>query len=153
MGEGSTMVELRVSRLPHGADLPLPAYGSSGAVGLDLRAAISEDRVLLPGRRDAIPTGVAVAIPPGFEGQVRARSGRARSEGLALVNAPGTIDPDFRGEILVLVINLGEDPITIRRGERVAQLVLCPVVRAALTEVAELEETARGGGGFGSTGR
>jgi dUTP pyrophosphatase len=153
MSEARTTVGLRITRLAHGADLPLPSYGTAGAVGLDLLAAIGDDRVLAPGRREAIPTGVAVAIPPGFEGQVRARSGRARAEGLALVNAPGTIDPDYRGEIQVLVINLGEAPVTIRRGERIAQLVLCPVARAELHEVAVLEATARGEGGFGSTGR
>ncbi len=146
-------ITVRVQRLPHAEGLPLPTYATAGAAGMDLLAAVSEDLVLAPGVRGVVPTGLAFAIPPGYEGQVRARSGRARREGLALVNAPGTIDEDYRGELQVLVINLGDAPITIRRGERVAQLVLCPIVRGALVEVDQLDETARGEGGFGSTGR
>ncbi len=146
-------VKLSVQRLAHARDLPLPSYATSGAAGLDLVAAVSNDVVVAPGERRTIATGLVVAVPPGFEGQVRARSGRARREGLALVNAPGTIDDDYRGEVMVLVINLGQEPITIRRGERFAQLVICPVFRAEVVEVEALDETTRGGGGFGSTGR
>jgi dUTP pyrophosphatase len=120
---------------------------------MDLFAAVSAPVVIAPGERAVIPTGLIVAIEPGFEGQVRARSGRARREGLALVNAPGTIDEDYRGELQVLVINLGHDPITIARGDRIAQLVICPVYRALVTEVDAIEDTPRGAGGFGSTGR
>jgi dUTP pyrophosphatase len=146
-------VALRVQRLAHARDIPLPSYATEGAAGMDLVAAVSDELVLAPGERAVVPTGLVLAIPPGFEGQVRARSGRARREGLALVNAPGTIDDDFRGELQVLVINLGHEPIVIRRGERFAQLVLCPVFRAVVTEVDALDETSRGVGGFGSTGR
>jgi dUTP pyrophosphatase len=146
-------VKLSVQRLAHARDLPLPSYASSGAAGLDLLAAVRDDVVLAPGERRTIETGLVVAVPPGFEGQVRARSGRARREGLALVNAPGTIDDDYRGEVMVLVINLGQEPITVRRGERFAQLVICPVFRAEVVEVEALDETTRGAGGFGSTGR
>lgn len=146
-------VSLRVQRLAHGRDLPLPTYGTDGAAGMDLFAAVSDPVVIAPGDRAVIPTGLIVAIEPGFEGQVRARSGRARREGLALVNAPGTIDDDYRGEVQVLVINLGRDPITIARGDRFAQLVICPVFRALITEVDAIEDTSRGAGGFGSTGR
>ena len=146
-------VSLRVQRLAHARDLPLPSYGTDGAAGMDLLAAVSDPVVIAPGDRVVIPTGLIVAIEPGFEGQVRARSGRARREGLALVNAPGTIDDDYRGEVQVLVINLGRDPITIARGDRFAQLVICPVFRALITEVDSIEDTSRGAGGFGSTGR
>ncbi|MFO0562636.1 MAG: dUTP diphosphatase [Polyangiales bacterium] len=146
-------VSLRVQRLAHSKDLPLPSYGTDGAAGMDLFAAVSDPVVIAPGDRAVIPTGLIVAIEPGFEGQVRARSGRARREGLALVNAPGTIDDDYRGEVQVLVINLGRDPITIARGDRFAQLVICPVFRALITEVDAIEDTSRGAGGFGSTGR
>jgi dUTP pyrophosphatase len=146
-------VPLRVQRLAHGRDLPLPSYATDGAAGMDLFAAVSAPVVIAPGERAVIPTGLIVAIEPGFEGQVRARSGRARREGLALVNAPGTIDEDYRGELQVLVINLGHDPITIARGDRIAQLVICPVYRALVTEVDAIEDTPRGAGGFGSTGR
>ena len=143
-----------VLRLPHAADLPLPAYQSDGAAGLDLSAAIPADQalVLQPGERAAIPTGFAFAIPSLHEGQVRPRSGLARRHGLTLVNTPGTIDADYRGEVSVLVINLGREPVTIERGMRIAQLVVAPVVHATLEEVAELTDTGRGAGGFGSTG-
>jgi dUTP pyrophosphatase len=146
-------VTVAVRRLPHAAGLPLPAYATEGAAGMDLHAAVVDHLVLGPLERAAVPTGLVLAIPPGFEGQVRARSGRALREGLALVNAPGTLDADYRGEVMVLVVNLGRDPVTIRRGERVAQLVVCPVARVEVTEIAELDATARGHGGFGSTGR
>lgn len=153
MSEQRPTVALRVQRLAHARDLPLPSYGTPGAAGMDLVAAVSDPVVIAPGDRAVIPTGLIVAIEPGFEGQVRARSGRARREGLALVNAPGTIDDDYRGEVQVLVINLGRDPITIARGDRFAQLVICPVFRALITEVESIDETERGAGGFGSTGR
>lgn len=138
-------------------DLPLPSYATEGAAGLDLHAAVPEDAPihLAPGARAAVPTGLRLRIPEGFEGQVRARSGRALREGLAMVNAPGTIDSDFRGELQVIVVNLGDAPIVIARGERVAQLVVAPVARVEVREVAAdaLDDTARGEGGFGSTGR
>jgi dUTP pyrophosphatase len=146
-------MRLAIKVLEHGRGLPLPAYATSGAAGLDLFAAVSTDRVLEPRERIAVPTGLEIAVPEGFEGQVRARSGRALREGLALVNAPGTIDADYRGEVSVLVINLGEQPLTIRRGERIAQLVICPVERVEVVAVEDLSGTERGRGGFGSTGR
>lgn len=144
---------LRVQRLPHGEGLPLPAYATEGAAGMDLFAALEGELTLAPGARAAVPTGLRIALEPGYEGQVRARSGRALREGLAVVNAPGTVDSDYRGEVKVLLVNLGAEPLVVRRGERVAQLVVCPVARAALLEVDSLEDTARGEGGFGSTGR
>lgn len=133
--------------------MPLPRYHSEHAAGVDLMADLEREQVLLPLHRAAIPTGIALEIPPGFEGQVRARSGRALSEGLALVNAPGTIDADYRGEIRVIVINLGAEPITIRPGDRIAQLVFAPVVRVEIVEAERLDESSRGDGGFGHTGR
>jgi dUTP pyrophosphatase len=135
------------------APLPLPAYHSVRAAGMDLRADIDQPMVLRPRERAAVPTGIAVQIPPGFEGQVRPRSGRAISEGLTLINAPGTIDADYRGEVKVLLVNLGEAEVSIRSGERIAQLVIAPVVRAEVEEVDQLEESSRGDGGFGHTGR
>ena len=134
-------------------ELPLPRYQSDHAAGLDLIADVEGDRELKPLERAAIPTGIALEIPPGFEGQVRPRSGRALSEGLALVNSPGTIDADYRGEIRVIVINLGAEPLTIQRGDRIAQLVFAPVIRAELVEVDLLDDSIRGEGGFGHTGR
>ena len=147
--------EIAVTRLAHGADLPLPAYESAHAAGMDLRAAVPEGEplTLRPGDRHAVPTGLAMAIPPGFEGQVRPRSGLALRHGVTGVNSPGTIDADYRGEVKVILINLGEEDFVIRRGERIAQLVIAPVVQAAWAEVDSLDETARGAGGFGSTGR
>jgi dUTP pyrophosphatase len=133
--------------------LPLPRYHSEHAAGVDLMADIETDSVLNPMQRVAIPTGIAVEIPSGFEGQVRARSGRALSEGLALVNSPGTIDADYRGEIRVILINLGAEPLTIRPGDRIAQLVFAPVARMDLVEADQLDDTSRGDGGFGHTGR
>ncbi|HLW71157.1 MAG TPA: dUTP diphosphatase [Candidatus Binataceae bacterium] len=130
-----------------------PRYQSEQAAGFDLAADLDEPLTLGPGERAAAPTGIAIAIPAGFEGQVRARSGRALAEGLALVNAPGTIDADYRGEIKVILINLGEAPIVIKPGERIAQLIIAPVARAELIEVDELEVSPRGSGGFGQTGR
>lgn len=150
-------MELHVVRLPHALGLSLPSYATAGAAGLDLVAAVDEATPLelSPGARAAVPTGLVVVIPEGHEGQVRARSGRALNEGLAVLNAPGTIDSDYRGELKVLVVNLGAAPIVLRRGERVAQLVIAPIARVSVREVDALESlgsSARGGGGFGSTG-
>ena len=144
-----------ITRLAHGADLPLPAYETAQAAGMDLRAAVPEDQplVLRPGSRFAVPTGLAFALPPGFEGQVRPRSGLAFKHGVTCLNTPGTIDADYRGEVKVILINHGEEDFTIRRGERIGQLVIAPVVQAVWAEVASLDETVRGAGGFGSTGR
>ncbi len=133
-------------------DLPLPERASEHASGFDLRAALDEPLVLEPGQRSLVPTGISIAIPPGYEGQVRARSGLAVRNGIALVNAPGTIDADYRGELRVILINLGEEMFTIQRGERIAQLVITPVLRVELERVDRLEETPRGAGGFGSSG-
>ena len=146
---------LAIVRLPHAAGLDLPAYETDGAAGLDLRAAVPEDRPLIlpPGRRAAVPTGLVLELPDGHEGQVRPRSGLALKHGITCLNTPGTIDSDYRGEVKVILANLGDEPFEIRRGERIAQLVPAPVLRAHFTEVQELEETARGSGGFGSTGR
>ena len=143
-----------IVRLPHAADLPLPAYESAQAAGMDLRAAVPEDEplVLRPGSRFPVPTGLAFALPAGFEGQVRPRSGLAFKSGVTCLNTPGTVDADYRGEVKVILINHGEEDFTIRRGDRIAQLVIAPVVQAQWVEVESLEETARGAGGFGSTG-
>ena len=143
-----------IVRLAHNPDLPLPAYETAGAAGMDLRAAVPEDEalVLRPGARTAVPTGLAFALPDGFEAQVRPRSGLALKSGVTVANAPGTIDQDYRGELKVLLVNLGEEDFVIRRGDRVAQLVIAPVVQAAWREVGALDATARGAGGFGSTG-
>jgi dUTP pyrophosphatase len=146
------VVRVRVKRLPHGAGLPLPAYATGGAAGMDLRAAVTEPLVLPPGARAVVPTGLVVEIPPGFEGQVRARSGAALRSGIGLPNAPGTIDSDYRGELGVLLVNWGDAPFTVARGDRIAQFVVSPVVRAELEVADELGETARDGGGFGHTG-
>lgn len=143
-------VSVEVKRLPHGAGLPLPAYATSGAAGMDVVSA--EDVVIAPGARHAVATGLAVAIPEGYEIQVRPRSGLALKHGITVPNTPGTIDSDYRGEMKVILINLGDEPFTVQRGDRVAQLVLAPVVQAAWDEVAELDATERGAGGFGSTG-
>lgn len=145
-------ITLPIQRLPEAQDLPLPSYATEGAAGFDLYAAIPDALTLQPMERRRIPTGVRVAIPPGYEGQIRARSGMALNKGLGMVNAPGTIDSDYRGEIAVLIINWSDEPQTIRRGERIAQMVIAPVARAQMQETAALEETARGSGGFGHTG-
>lgn len=134
------------------SDLPLPSRASSGAAGFDLRAAVDQPLNLAPGERATIPTGITLAIPEGFEGQVRPRSGLAARHGVTLLNAPGTIDSDYRGEVKVILINLGPEPFTVNRGDRIAQLLIAPVSRCELEEVAELQETIRGSGGFGSTG-
>jgi dUTP pyrophosphatase len=144
-------IAIRLQRLPHGRDLPLPAYATDGAAGMDVVAA--EDLVLAPGARHAVATGLAIAIPEGFEVQVRPRSGLALKHGITCLNTPGTIDSDYRGEVKVILANLGHEPFTIARGERIAQLVPAPVQRAVFEEVAALDDTARGDGGFGSTGR
>jgi dUTP pyrophosphatase len=143
-------VAVQLKRLPHGEGLPLPAYATTGAAGMDVVSA--EDVVIAPGARHAVATGLAVAIPAGYEIQVRPRSGLALKHGITVPNTPGTIDSDYRGELKVILINLGSEPFTIARGDRVAQLVLAPVVQAAWSEVAELDATERGDGGFGSTG-
>jgi dUTP pyrophosphatase len=145
---------IAIVRLAHAEGLPLPAYETEHAAGMDLRAAVPEEAPfdLRPGQRAAIPTGLTMAIPPGFEGQVRPRSGLALRAGVTCLNTPGTIDADYRGEVKVILVNLGEDDFTIRRGDRIAQLVIAPVTSAAWNEVATLDETARGEGGFGSTG-
>jgi dUTP pyrophosphatase len=145
---------VRVRRLPHGEGLPLPAAQSAAAAGLDLAAAVPEDRPLLlaPGARALIPTGFAIALPPGFEGQVRPRSGLAVRHGVTVLNAPGTIDADYRGEIQVPIINHGDETFTVTRGMRIAQMVIAPVATATLLEVEALDETVRSNGGFGSTG-
>src|SRR5580700_10379849 len=149
-----TDMELRVLRLPHGADLPLPTYQSAHAAGLDLMAAVPAQvpTTLAPGERRLIPCGIAIALPDGFEAQVRPRSGLAARHGVTVLNTPGTIDADYRGEIMVILINLGKEPFVISRGMRIAQMVVAPVARAAIVEVATLDATARGAGGFGSTG-
>jgi dUTP pyrophosphatase len=134
-------------------DVPLPRYQTEGAAGLDLPAAVASPLTIAPGARALVPTGWAVAIPPGYEGQVRPRSGLALRHGITVLNAPGTIDHDFRGEIRVVLINHGADPFVIQRGDRIAQLVICPVAHATLREVGALDTTARGDGGYGSTGR
>jgi dUTP pyrophosphatase len=143
-----------IVRLPHNPDLPLPAYETDHAAGMDLRAAVPDDEpvTLRPGARAAVPTGLAFALPDGYEGQVRPRSGLAAKSGVTCLNTPGTIDADYRGEVKVVLVNLGEEDVIIRRGDRIAQLIIAPVVQAQWAEVESLNETARGDGGFGSTG-
>ncbi|MCK5930898.1 MAG: dUTP diphosphatase [Fulvimarina manganoxydans] len=149
------MSEIRVAvqRLPHGEGLPLPRYETDGAAGADLRAAIDTDLVLQPGARALVPSGLRFAIPDGYEMQVRPRSGLAARQGVTVLNTPGTVDSDYRGEVMVILINLGDQPVTIARGDRIAQIVLSPVTRGTFFEGAALDETLRGGGGFGSSGR
>ncbi|HEX7759219.1 MAG TPA: dUTP diphosphatase [Caulobacteraceae bacterium] len=143
-----------IARLPHGQGIPLPAYETADAAGMDLRAAVPEDEpfVLRPGDRFAMPTGLTMAIPRGYEGQVRPRSGLAFKSGITCLNSPGTIDADYRGEVKVILINHGAEDVTIRRGDRIAQLLITPVEQAVWEEVESLDETVRGAGGFGSTG-
>jgi dUTP pyrophosphatase len=145
------MIDIELKRLPHGDGLPVPCYASAGAAGLDVVAA--EDVTLGPGQRHAVATGFAIAIPPGFEVQVRPRSGLALKHGITCLNSPGTIDEDYRGEVKVILANLGSEPFDVCRGERIAQLVPAPVLKAQFREVAELGKTDRGAGGFGSTGQ
>lgn len=149
MGEPLRIQVARIS----GEDLPLPAYQTAGSAGMDLAASIDEEIALAPGQWRLIPTGLTVAIPEGYEGQVRPRSGLALRHGVTVLNAPGTIDSDYRGELQVALINHGSAPFVVRRGERIAQLVICAVARAEWLPVAALEATARGSGGYGSTGR
>lgn len=146
-----TDITIRLVRLPHGEGLPLPAYATAHAAGMDVVAA--EDVHLAPGARHAVATGFAIAIPEGFEVQVRPRSGLALKHGITCLNTPGTIDADYRGEVKVILANLGQEPFAVKRGERIAQLVPAPVQRARFAEVDALDDTARGTGGFGSTGR
>ncbi len=144
---------LQVQQLPEARDLPPPEYMTEQAAGMDLRAAVPDPVLLSPGEFALIPTGIRIALPPGYEGQVRPRSGLAAKHGIGLVNSPGTIDADYRGEVCVVLINHGHRPFVIRRGERIAQLVIAPVVRAQVELVEELDDTARGSGGFGHTGQ
>ena len=148
-------ISIALRRLPHAEGLPLPAYETEGAAGMDLRAAVAEDApvTLQPGERQMIPTGLSMAIPEGYEVQVRPRSGLAAKHGLTCLNSPGTVDSDYRGELKVILINLGQDAFVVKRGERIAQMVVAPVTRASFAEVETLPETQRGEGGFGSTGR
>ncbi len=145
-------IPVRVQRLPHGADLPLPDYATAAAAGLDLLAAVAAPLAIPPGGRALIPTGLAIALPEGFELQIRPRSGLALRHGITLPNSPGTIDADYRGELGVLLLNTGAEAFTVTRGMRIAQAVLAPVTRLAWVPVAALDDTARGAGGFGSTG-
>ena len=151
----NTEIKVAIRQLPHGEGLPLPAYQSTHAAGLDLLAAVPENvpLVLAPGKHAMVPTGLAIALPDGFEAQVRPRSGLAARHGVTVLNSPGTIDADYRGEIQVILINHGSEPLAIKRGERIAQMVIAPVVQAKLVAVAQLSTTDRGTGGFGSTGR
>lgn len=146
-------VRLPVSIDPEGEGLDLPAYATEGSAGMDLRAAVADDLTLPPGARALVPTGIRIAVPPGYEAQVRPRSGLALKHGITLLNTPGTIDADYRGPVGVIMANLGEEPFVIRRGDRIAQLVIAPVVRADLEVLPELPDTERGEGGFGHTGR
>jgi dUTP pyrophosphatase len=146
-------IDVALTVFPHGEGLDLPSYATEGSAGCDLRAAIEAELTITAGGRTLVPTGIAVAIPPGYEGQVRMRSGLAHDKGLALLNAPGTVDSDYRGEIRVIVANLGAEPVTIRRGDRIAQLVFAPVVQARFERVDELPPSSRNTGGFGSTGK
>jgi dUTP diphosphatase len=145
-------IEVQIIRLPHGADLPLPQYQSAQAAGLDLLAAVTTDVIIAPGQRALVPTGIAIALPPGSEAQVRPRSGLAARHGVTVLNTPGTVDADYRGEIQVILINLGDAPYVVQRGARIAQLVIAPVLHATLSEGHELAGSKRGSGGFGSTG-
>jgi dUTP pyrophosphatase len=147
--------KLRILRLPHAEGLALPAYETAGSAGMDLRAAVADDApmTLEPGARALVPTGLKIALEPGWEAQVRPRSGLALKHGVTCLNTPGTIDSDYRGEVGVILVNLGSEPFVVRRGERIAQMVVAAVAQATVFEVADLDETARGAGGFGSTGR
>ena len=147
-----TQDEIAVTRLPHNADLPLPAYETAQSAGMDLAAAIDAPITLSPGERSMVPTGLAIALPAGYEAQVRLRSGLAAKNGVTVLNTPGTVDADYRGEVKVILINLGDTAFEIERGMRIAQMVIAPVTQAAMVETDELPETLRGEGGFGSTG-
>jgi dUTP pyrophosphatase len=152
MAHDSGRVRLEILRLPNGAGLPLPAAKTAASAGFDLAAAVDAPLTILPGGRALVPTGFAIALPPGHEGQVRPRSGLAVEHGVTVLNAPGTVDADYRGEVKVPLINHGDRPFTVTRGMRIAQLVVAPVASVALVEVKELDDTGRGKGGFGSTG-
>lgn len=145
-------LNVRIKRLPHAHGLELPRYETELAAGCDVRAAVTEPLTLKPGERFMVPTGIAIAMPPGWEAQMRPRSGLAAKHGISCVNAPGTIDADYRGELKVILINHGSDDFTINRGDRIGQMVFAPVYQAVFEEVDELDDTARGSGGFGSTG-
>ena len=146
------MVQVTIQKLPHGKQLPLPAYATADSAGMDVMAAIDADITLKPLERRLVPTGIAIALPAGYEAQIRPRSGLALKHGLSLVNSPGTIDADYRGEIGVILINLSSEPFTITPGMRIAQMVIAPYTRAHWQEAASLDDSARGAGGFGSTG-
>ena len=148
----SSKIEVPVHRLPHSRDMALPAYASPGSAGLDLLAAIEAETEIAPGDRLLVPSGISIALPDGYEAQVRPRSGLALKHGLSILNSPGTVDSDYRGEIGVILINHGPAPFILKRGMRIAQMIVAPVARAALTEVQALPETVRGAAGFGSTG-
>ena len=152
-GRRNAVLQVPVCRLPGCEDLPLPSYATPGSAGLDLLAALERDLVLEAGARALVPTGIALALPAGYEAQVRARSGLALEHGILLPNAPGTIDSDYRGEVKVILWNSGSQPFRVRRGERIAQLVVAPIARLEWKEVAELPRSPRSGGGFGHTGR
>lgn len=149
-----SQITAQLMHLPHGRDLPLPSYETAEAAGMDLRAAVPKDAplTLKPSARELVPTGFAMAIPPGFEAQIRPRSGLALKHGIGLVNAPGTVDSDYRGEIKIILINLGHEDFEISRGMRIAQMIIAPVLQVAIEPVESLDDTARGAGGFGSTG-
>ena len=153
MGAASPAVRIEITRLPEAADLPLPSRATPGSVGYDLCAAVRQDLVVAAGDRVLVPTGYCIAIPAGYEGQVRPRSGLAFSHGILMPNAPGTIDSDYRGELQIILLNAGEKPYAIRRGDRIAQLVVAPVTTVEFFEVEQLDATQRGEGGFGHTGR
>lgn len=146
------MINVDVKRLPHGADLPLPQYATEDSAGLDLLAAVDGDQTLAPGKRMLVPTGLAIALPPGYEAQVRPRSGLALKNGITVLNSPGTVDADYRGEVGVILANLGDEAFVITRGMRIAQMVVAPVTRLNWETVDELPDSERGAGGFGSTG-
>ena len=148
----TSAIQVLVKRLPHNEDLPLPNYESAAAAGMDLPAAVTKDVTLRPGERALIETGLAIALPEGFEAQIRPRSGLAARNGMTVLNTPGTVDADYRGEVKVILVNLGNEPFTVTRGMRIAQMVIAPVVQATMELVDELPETDRGTGGFGSTG-
>ena len=146
------MIELRFRRLPHAKELPLPVYESKSAAGMDIRAALTEPVTLNPGERTLIPTGLQMALPEGYEAQIRPRSGLAIRNGITMLNSPGTIDADYRGEVKVIAINHGNESFTMHHGDRIAQMVIAPVVQLEIRDVKELDDTERGTGGFGSTG-
>ncbi len=145
-------IEIKITRLEHGNDLPLPSYETEGSAGMDIRAAVREPLTIVPGARALVPSGFKIALPSGFEAQIRPRSGLALKKGISLPNTPGTIDSDYRGEVGVILINLGDEPFVIERADRIAQMVIAPVTRGLWAEVESLDETERGEGGFGSTG-